>query len=67
MDLIWNLPIVLATIFNIFLFFGVIICGIYGFVLFVKLAKRGIEALDIYIDKNQNSLNNNQEFKEDNI
>ncbi len=26
--------------------------GIYGFVLFIKLAHRGIKALDIYIDKN---------------
>jgi len=27
---------------------------IYGFVLFVKLAKRGIKALDIYIDGKSN-------------
>lgn len=31
---------------------GLIGMGIYGFVLFVKLANRGIKALDIYIDKN---------------
>ncbi|MCY6372212.1 hypothetical protein [Clostridium ganghwense] len=30
--------------------------GIYGFVLFVKLAHRGIRALDIYIDKNNKNI-----------
>ncbi|MCY6354329.1 hypothetical protein [Clostridium sp. ZS2-4] len=30
--------------------------GIYGFVLFVKLAHRGIKALDIYIDKNSKDI-----------
>lgn len=29
--------------------------GIYSFVLFIKLARRGINALDIYINKNSNS------------
>ncbi len=28
--------------------------GIYGFVLFVKLANRGIKALDIYINEKTN-------------
>lgn len=31
-------------------------CGIYGFVLFIKLAKRGIKALDIYISEKTNKL-----------
>lgn len=45
-------------IFNILRFINQIIIlglfgiGIYGFVLFVKLANRGIKALNIYIDKN---------------
>ncbi len=29
--------------------------GIYSMVLFIKLAHRGIKALDIYIDNNKNS------------
>jgi len=29
--------------------------GVYGFILFVKLARRGIKALDIYIDEKINS------------
>lgn len=29
--------------------------GIYGFMLFVKLAKRGIKALDIYINEKTNN------------
>lgn len=40
-----NLIIVLALV-------GV---GIYGFVLFVKLANRGIKALDIYINEKNNT------------
>lgn len=30
--------------------------GIYGFVLFVKLANRGIKALDIYINEKNSKL-----------
>lgn len=48
--------------FNIFfgvinLFLAIIIFGIiiYSFILFVKLANRGIKALDIYINKNNNN------------
>lgn len=33
---------------------GLLGIGIYGFVLFVKLANRGIKALDIYIDEKNN-------------
>ena len=40
-----SIPFMLASIIN-FVFLGVVI---YTFVLFVKLANRGIKALDIYI------------------
>lgn len=43
----------LANIIIIALLSGV---GVYGFVLFVKLANRGIKALDIYINE-KNNLN----------
>lgn len=33
---------------------GSIALGIYAFILFIKLAHRGIKALDIYIAKNEN-------------
>lgn len=36
----------------------IISCSIYGFMLFVKLAKRGIKALDIYIESNKFDENN---------
>ena len=48
-------------IFSIFSFINLIIIlgllglGIYGFVLFVKLANRGIKALDIYINEKTNN------------
>ncbi len=35
---------------------GMIGISIYGFVLFVKLAHRGIKALDIYISEKANKL-----------
>ena len=34
---------------------GVFVIAIYGFVLFVKLANRGIKALDIYINEKSNN------------
>lgn len=37
---------------NMILMIGSIGIGIYAFILFVKLAHRGIKALDIYIAKN---------------
>ncbi len=40
-------------IFNIVLFLFFIVFWIYSFVLFVKLAHRGIKAMDIYISKNK--------------
>ena len=39
---------------NIVLFIIIFTIGIYSFVLFVKLAKRGIKALDIYIKEKEN-------------
>lgn len=43
----------LIYLFLILIFTGM---GIYGFILFVKLANRGIEALDIYINEKRNKL-----------
>ncbi len=43
-------------IFNMFLLLVVLGVSTYGFILFVKLAKRGIKALDIYIEKNKNKV-----------
>jgi hypothetical protein len=39
--------------FNVVLWLFLIAAWIYSFVLFVKLARSGIRALDIYIGKNQ--------------
>jgi hypothetical protein len=41
---------------NVVLLVGIIGMCVYGFVLFVKLAKRGIKALDIYINENKPNL-----------
>ncbi|MGI6678480.1 MAG: hypothetical protein ACOX2Q_05280 [Dehalobacterium sp.] len=43
-----------ASILILF-YLGCLGLGIYSFVLFVKLATRGITALDIYIEKNRHS------------
>lgn len=43
--------LVLNMIFLILIFILIVI-GIYGFVLFIRLAHRGIKAFDIYIEKN---------------
>lgn len=43
------------TIINIIIILGLLGIGIYGFILFVKLATRGIRALDIYIDEKTNN------------
>lgn len=48
------------SILPIFLIIWYVVClglGIYCFVLFVKLARRGIAALDIYIGKHKNPNN----------
>ncbi len=39
--------------FNVFLWLFLIVVWIYSLVLFVKLAHRGIKAMDIYIGNNQ--------------
>ncbi len=31
----------------------IVVCSIYALILFIKLAKKGIKALDIYIDNNK--------------
>ncbi|MEG0775329.1 hypothetical protein [Clostridium sp.] len=40
---------------NLIIIVGLLGMGIYGFVLFVKLANRGIKALDIYINEKNNN------------
>jgi flagellar biogenesis protein FliO len=40
---------------NLIIILGLFGMGIYGFVLFVKLANRGIRALDIYINEKTNN------------
>ncbi|MCY6485437.1 hypothetical protein OW763_13970 [Clostridium aestuarii] len=48
---------IMTTFFlHLILLFILIGIGFYGFVLFVKLARRGIKALDIYIDKNSKDI-----------
>ncbi len=43
----------LIPLANVAILLALIILSIYGLVLFIKLAKRGIKALDIYIQKNE--------------
>lgn len=45
----------IATIINLIIILASVGIAIYGFVLFVKLAKRGIKALDIYINEKTNN------------
>jgi len=48
----------LFGIFNLIFMLAMFCVSIYTFILFVKLARRGIEALDIYInEKNKNTEN----------
>lgn len=47
---------VAALLYFVFIL-GFLVIWIYGFVLFVKLANRGIKALDIYIGKNNGGNN----------
>jgi len=49
-----SMGIIGFSLFNLLLMLGMIGISIYGFVLFVKLAHRGIKALDIYIDEKTN-------------
>lgn len=43
-----------TTFINLIIFLGLLGISIYAFVLFVKLANRGIKALDIYINEKNN-------------
>jgi len=45
----------IISFINIIIILGLLGVGIYGFVLFVKLANRGIRALDIYINEKSNN------------
>ena len=45
----------ILSFINIIIILGLFGIGIYGFVLFVKLANRGIKALDIYINEKTNN------------
>ncbi|MBK1812153.1 hypothetical protein JHL18_16135 [Clostridium sp. YIM B02505] len=46
-----------VTFINLIILLVLLGFGIYGFVLFVRLANRGIKAFDIYInEKNNNNL-----------
>lgn len=45
-------PMIFST-FNLLIFLLIIGCSIYTFILFVKLAKRGIKALDIFIERSK--------------
>lgn len=45
------------SLFNIVLLLCSFGIGIYSFILFVKLATRGIKALDIYIEEKSNNRN----------
>lgn len=37
--------------FGLFIYLGTFALGIYCLILFIKLARRGIKALDIYLNK----------------
>ncbi|MPW26510.1 hypothetical protein GC105_11980 [Alkalibaculum sp. M08DMB] len=44
-----------ANIINIFIILFFLSISIYAFIIFVKLSRRGIKVLDIYIEKNKNN------------
>lgn len=52
MNATMGVGMVFIFIYIIFLL-GIMAISVYGFVLFVKLAHRGIKALDIYIEEKQ--------------
>lgn len=43
------------AIINLIIFLGLLGMLVYAFILFVKLAQRGIKALDIYINEKTNN------------
>lgn len=50
------------AVFLIIFYLLLVVLGIYCTILFIKLAHRGIKALDIYINNNRlrNDIDNNQ-------
>lgn len=46
---------VVPFIIRILVFIAILAMAIYSFILFVKLAKRGIKALDIYLKEKEQS------------
>lgn len=46
-----NYVTIFASIINLIVLVVLLGFGIYAFILFVKLARRGIKALDIYINE----------------
>lgn len=49
------MAVTLLSGLNLILILAIVGVGVYGFVLFVKLANRGIKALDIYINEKTNN------------
>jgi len=47
----------LAIVPFFIMYVPILVLTIYSLVLFIKLARRGIKALDIYLGKNQNTYN----------
>lgn len=47
----------IISIFNVLIFLGMLALTIYIMVLVIKVARRGIKALDIYIEKNKDRMN----------
>lgn len=45
----------ILSFINLIIILGLFGIGVYGFILFVKLANRGIRALDIYINEKTNN------------
>ncbi len=46
-----NIGVIFLSLLNLIIILILLGISIYGFILFVKLAHRGIKALDIYIDE----------------
>lgn len=48
------MEIAIIAFINLVIMLALLGIGIYGFILYVKLANRGIKALDIYINERTN-------------
>ena len=46
------------SIFSFFVYIPILALWIYCFILFIRLARRGIRVLDIYLEKNGGQDNN---------